>query len=665
MTPRSGDVGGRPNQTVEKTVLENYDQATCYKSSGSVSHQTQQTGADSPGETGIDYLNIKFTGVAVDGPDTDDAEPEENTKMALHRLQDMLGVVEKNMLALQTNCSSVSEEVDEIYRRLTKALKDRTEYLRGEVDRYLTTELRNLGTLKQNLEQEISNIGANCDLADKHMQSDGVMVEWDDCELMDAKEIFLKTVDFIRNFELAPVLVNLGCYEGRNQERSHSWGRLAQYRQQEERGCYEGTEPGTVSPLGGRKFGERYARGGVGGGGDRYGEGGGGRYGGGGRGGDYGADYGDSGYDADSARPSARSRLRSRFGRHAGTDQDSDNDTTGTSGRSVRFSEGGPQQVTRERERVLDTEDASKGPLSGITRLYDSPRVMKRIQETQQPKKEPAIKEAVGAQQQQQKQPPQQGKKPPGAQRQISEEDEITKIKRLMKNAPGEPRESTTTAATIQERPGQERVSALKRVGGGGSGTDEESERGTSGGGSAVRTQNEQRKQTTQEQTASSEEEDEEEDDVSALQQQRKTPSTPTRTTPVSSTPASRKSSVSSETSSTARQQQPTVTSPAPKSSAATSKEDEEEDDEEEEESETSSESEETDSEEESAADAKPSSTSSSTAASSSATTSSAKPMSPMEKTDIGPLLARSAQARDTGGTPSTRRNSRDDSYSS
>ncbi|XP_039300667.1 RING finger protein nhl-1-like, partial [Nilaparvata lugens] len=51
-------------------------------------------------------------------------------RRALHRLQDMLGVVEKNMLALQTNCSSVSEEVDEIYRRLTKALKDRTEYLR-------------------------------------------------------------------------------------------------------------------------------------------------------------------------------------------------------------------------------------------------------------------------------------------------------------------------------------------------------------------------------------------------------------------------------------------------------------------------------------------------------------------------------------------------------
>lgn len=58
--------------------------------------------------------------------------------------------------------------------------------------------MRNLSTLKENLELEISNIQSNCDLADKHMTED---VDWDDCELMDAKEIFLKTVDFIRNFE--------------------------------------------------------------------------------------------------------------------------------------------------------------------------------------------------------------------------------------------------------------------------------------------------------------------------------------------------------------------------------------------------------------------------------------------------------------------------------
>lgn len=70
--------------------------------------------------------------------------------------------------------------------------------LPGELDKYLSTELKNLSTLKENLEQEISNIQSNSDLADRHMTE---AVDWDDCELMDAKEIFLKTVEFIRNFE--------------------------------------------------------------------------------------------------------------------------------------------------------------------------------------------------------------------------------------------------------------------------------------------------------------------------------------------------------------------------------------------------------------------------------------------------------------------------------
>lgn len=73
-------------------------------------------------------------------------------RRALHRLQDMLAMVDKNLILLQQNCGSVAEEVDEIDRRLAKALKDRTEYLRQELDRYLSTEVRNLTQLKENLE---------------------------------------------------------------------------------------------------------------------------------------------------------------------------------------------------------------------------------------------------------------------------------------------------------------------------------------------------------------------------------------------------------------------------------------------------------------------------------------------------------------------------------
>lgn len=398
------------------------------------------------------------------------------------------------MLALQQNCTSVSEEVEELYSRLNKALKDRTEYLRNEIDRYLTSEHKNLSSLKENLEIEISNIQSNCDLADKYMQNE--IVEWDDCELMDAKEIFLKTVEFIRYFEtetgdytrrakfIMPhdpnqLVMHVAGYgdlsinaphqfltsgnthqssgnmlqpPGPGLMRSKSDHRLAsQFRQQEERGGYDAGENGRVSPLGGRKFGERYpTRSATS---DRLDA----RYGRSDRT-DYGTDF-DSGYDNEGGR-TARSRFRSRLAaRHGNENADSDTDVQNP--RSVRFSDTHVQHPReKERDRVLDTEDVAKGPLSGITRLYDSPRVMKRLQESETKK---VKKEKEPTPIQQKFQPPPQRRLSnvtPVTQRQLSEDDEISRIKRQNKNAPAAapevPAETHRTAVP-------ERVSSLRR----------------------------------------------------------------------------------------------------------------------------------------------------------------------------------------------------------
>ncbi|CAH1153845.1 unnamed protein product [Phaedon cochleariae] len=384
-------------------------------------------------------------------------------RRGIHRLQDTLSLVEKNAQNIQTNCLSVGEEVEEIYRRLNKALKDRTDYLRGEIDRYLTTEVRSLTTLKENLEQEISNILSNCDLADKHM-NENVDI-WDDCELMDAKEIFLKTVEFIRNFEyensdfsrkVRLILAHdpnqlvlhvagfgdlniatpghVGHTSGLLQPpggpglmRSKSDHRLAsQFRQQEERGYGERGYGDDEQVLGGRKFGDRskttttaeptrY-------GGERYGRGG---------GNEYGEDY-----DHDS-RP--RSKY-SRFRRHQNPDNESDSEQTT---RGVRFNE----HKQPERERTLDTEDVARGPLSGITRLADSPRVMKKMQDHESgktkkkeeaPPPQPAPTSKVVP-----KRPP------PPATRQVSEEDEISRIKKQNKGA------TTSTEPVTDIRPAE------------------------------------------------------------------------------------------------------------------------------------------------------------------------------------------------------------------
>lgn len=392
-------------------------------------------------------------------------------RRGIHRLQDTLNIVEKNTQNIQTNCLSVSEEVDEIYRRLSKALKDRTDYLRNEIDKYLGTELRSLTSLKENLEQEISNILSNCDLADKHMNEN---VPWDDCELMDAKEIFLKTVEFIRNFEYEnsdysrkvrlilahdpnQLVLHVAGYGDLNiANLPHSFGtgtsghlqtpggpglmrsksdhRLAsQFRQQEDRGYDRGYgETGQEDlPLGGRKFGDRAQRTG----GDRYD-----RY---SRG--TGTDYGD---DYDESRP-ARSRYRSRFTRHATGDNDSDNEQTT---RGVRFSDN---HNKNERERLLDTEDVARGPLSGITRLADSPRVMKKLQENESVKKKEKENPPPAPQPVQPKVVPK--RPPPPATRQVSEEDEISRIKKQNKGA------TTSTATETETRQTTDRVTAIKR----------------------------------------------------------------------------------------------------------------------------------------------------------------------------------------------------------
>lgn len=380
-------------------------------------------------------------------------------RRGLNRLQDILGLVERNTTNLQTNCGAVAGEVDEIHKRLAKALKDRTDFLRNEVDRYLATELRNLTNLKDNLELELSNIQSNCDLADKYMNDD---VEWEDTELVDTKEIFLKTVEFLRNFDYEagdynrrvrfimthdpnqlvmhvasygelnitqPNAYSPGMQQNQGLTRSKSDHRLAtQFRTQEEaKGWQENDEP----VLGGRKFGERRppppekpAR-------------------------DYGATDDYSGYESEH-RPT-RSRFRSRFVK-SHLDNDSDSEQTTRTAKA--------EQHQKEKEKVTDTEDATRGPLSGIFRLSDCPRVMQRILDVDSGKKKekkepPPPPKPV--------QPTPQPRRPPPAQRQQSEDDEITRLKRQNKANAASAAASSQEPERAPARPAEEERAAINR----------------------------------------------------------------------------------------------------------------------------------------------------------------------------------------------------------
>merc|ERR1712121_437092 len=293
----------------------------------------------------------------------------------MHRIEDTLGQVERNQTQLKTNADTVVTEIDEIHRRLTMALKERTDYLKSSVDKYVITEMKSLKELKDNLDLEITNITSNSDLMEKNLD-DGT--KWDDVELMDCKDIFIKMMDWIRNYDTSNEeytrKIRFTCHDGVNDlakrileigdlkmqenkpkdsdefesrssglSRSKSDHRLvSEFRRQEENAS---------PPVRRRAFGEnRYSR--------------------------------------------EANKSRTNLGRYGGEDEE--DESTGRSGRfRSRFLRGDEEEESdrrnsrnvdeditlskKERSKVIETEDASRGPLSGCIRLADSSRVIQRL----------------------------------------------------------------------------------------------------------------------------------------------------------------------------------------------------------------------------------------------------------------------------------------------
>merc|ERR1719348_1168752 len=138
-------------------------------------------------------------------------------RRGMHRIEEALAEVEKNQTLLKTNADQVVKEIDEINRRLTLALKERTDYLKSSVEKYVSNEMKSLNDLKDNLDLEVTNITSNADLMEKNLD-DGTT--WDDVELMDCKDIFIKMMDWIRNYDTSSEeytrRIRFTCHDGIN-----------------------------------------------------------------------------------------------------------------------------------------------------------------------------------------------------------------------------------------------------------------------------------------------------------------------------------------------------------------------------------------------------------------------------------------------------------------
>ncbi|GFY68493.1 RING finger protein nhl-1 [Trichonephila inaurata madagascariensis] len=119
----------------------------------------------------------------------------------LEQLSKSLHTTEENADKLQKNYSQVKEEIEEVIRRYTRDLLKTEAKLKHHLDIYLKTELKSMRKLEHDLQIELNNVNSNCDLVDKYVNNG---VDWTDAELTDYKDIFMKTLDFLRAFDSDP-----------------------------------------------------------------------------------------------------------------------------------------------------------------------------------------------------------------------------------------------------------------------------------------------------------------------------------------------------------------------------------------------------------------------------------------------------------------------------
>merc|ERR1719427_1757738 len=276
--------------------------------------------------------------------------------------------------------------------------------------------------------------------------------KWDDVELMDCKDIFIKMMDWIRNYDSSNEeytrKIRFTCHDGVNDlakrileigdlkmqdnkpkesdefesrgsglSRSKSDHRLvSEFRRQEE----------SSPPVRRRAFGEnRYSR----------------------EANKSRTNLGRYGGEGEEEDYTGRSRFRSRFLR--GDDNEDEGDR-----RNSKHMDEESVAIKKERNKVIETEDASRGPLSGCIRLADSSRVIQRLKEREmellRPKKKdtppPAPKPAAPK-------PAPPPTRPSGAA--AKDDDEIDRIKQenKAKDAASATATATTTSPTTQATP--------------------------------------------------------------------------------------------------------------------------------------------------------------------------------------------------------------------
>lgn len=145
-------------------------------------------------------------------------------RRALTRFNEELGQLKKCDDKLKISCDQARTSIVDLAANLIGLIKEKEKQLLKELDDFQQSEDVNIKKLREGVDDEYNNLVANCELIEKNVlnlsaskqanqsnlnlslnledeDTQNESMQWSDLELVEYREIFLKTLEFLRNFE--------------------------------------------------------------------------------------------------------------------------------------------------------------------------------------------------------------------------------------------------------------------------------------------------------------------------------------------------------------------------------------------------------------------------------------------------------------------------------
>lgn len=129
------------------------------------------------------------------------------SRRCLSKLAEFVGILKKSEEKLKTNTQTVKREIEDSCKRLISDLESKQRKLLEQVDLFADCEQKTIDKLKVAVQDELDTLESNLQVAEERVQSSlssgakANKYQWTDSELSELKDIYNKSMEFIRLFD--------------------------------------------------------------------------------------------------------------------------------------------------------------------------------------------------------------------------------------------------------------------------------------------------------------------------------------------------------------------------------------------------------------------------------------------------------------------------------